>query len=74
MLDPFVDVAPPNLHPLSGLDNVILTPHLAGHSVQAKQDMMTTAVQNIVAVLAGCWPSAENIVNPQVTPRFPLRR
>ncbi len=71
-LDPFVDVAPPNLHPLSGMDNVILTPHLAGHSVQAKEDMMTTAVQNIVDVLAGRWPSSENIVNPQVTPRFPL--
>ncbi len=36
LLDMFVDQAEPNLHPLSGMDNVILTPHVAGHSVQAK--------------------------------------
>jgi phosphoglycerate dehydrogenase-like enzyme len=74
LLDPFVDEAPPHLHPLSGMDNVILTPHLAGHSIQAKQDMMTTAVENIVRVLAGRWPDPAHIVNPQVTPRFPLVR
>jgi glyoxylate reductase len=71
-LDPFVDEAPPQLHPLSDMDNVILTPHLAGHSIQAKQDMMTIAVENIVRVLAGRWPAAENVVNPHVVPRLPL--
>jgi len=74
LLDPFVDVAQPSLHPLSGLDNVVLTPHLAGHSVQAKQDMMTTAVQNIIDVLAGRWPDPAHVVNPSVLPRFPLSR
>ena len=74
LLDPFVDRAKPNLHPLSGMDNVILTPHLAGHSVQAKQDMMDTAVRNIVDVLSGRWPPAENIVNPEVQPRVALAR
>jgi hypothetical protein len=31
------------------------------------------AVANLVAVLTGRWPAAERIVNPDVTPRFPLR-
>ena len=74
LLDPFVDQAEPDLHPLSGMDNVILTPHLAGHSVQAKQDMMDTAVRNIIDVLAGRWPLAENVVNPEVQPRVALTR
>lgn len=72
LLDPFVDRAEPNLHPLSGMDNVILTPHLAGTSAQAKYDMMDTAVRNIVAILSGRWPLAENIVNPSVVPRVAL--
>ena len=72
LLDPFVDRAEPNLHPLSGMDNVILTPHLAGTSAQAKYDMMDTAVRNIVAILSGRWPLAENIVNPSVIPRVAL--
>ena len=71
-LDPFVDHAEPNLHPLTGMDNVILTPHVAGHSVQAKQDMMDTAVRNITDVLSGRWPLAENIVNPAVRSRMAL--
>jgi phosphoglycerate dehydrogenase-like enzyme len=74
LLDPFVDRAAPNLHPLSGLDNVILTPHLAGTSTHAKYDMIDTAVRNIVDVLSGRWPLAENIVNPDVVPRVALVR
>ena len=74
LLDPFVDRAEPNLHPLSGMDNVILTPHLAGTALHAKYDMMDTAVRNIVDVLSGRWPLAENIVNPTVVPRVPLVR
>jgi len=74
LLDPFVDRAEPNLHPLSGMDNVILTPHLAGGSLQAKQDMLDTAVRNIVDVLSGRWPVADNVVNPAVRPRVELTR
>ncbi len=74
VLDPFVDHAVPNLHPLSGMDNVILTPHLAGTSAQAKYDMMDTAVRNIVDILSGRWPPPENIVNPNVLPRVALLR
>jgi D-3-phosphoglycerate dehydrogenase len=68
----FSDALPPGLHPLTGLENVILTPHVASGSVQAHQEIRTTAIENIVDVLNGHWPPAENIVNPTVKPRVPL--
>lgn len=71
-LDVFQEALPPNAHPLMGLDNVILTPHTAGGSIQAGHDMMDVGVQNVVDVLAGRWPPRENLVNPTVNPRVPL--
>ena len=68
----FVDQIPPRLHPLSGMENVILTPHVASGSVQANAEIYTTAIRNIVDILQGHWPLPENIVNPTVIPRFPL--
>lgn len=71
-IDPFTeDEAPPD-HPLLELDNVVLTPHVGAYSVQASQDVSRGGVQNVVSVLSGNLPLAENIVNPTVTPRFPL--
>ena len=72
-IDIFVDAIPPRLHPLTGLENVILTPHVAAGSAQAAVDIRLTAIDNIVDILSGYWPLQENIVNPGVTPRFPLR-
>lgn len=72
-IDIFAEQLPPCLHPLTGLENVILTPHVAAGSVQAGEDIYMTAIENIRAILQGQWPLAENIVNPTVTPRFPLR-
>jgi D-3-phosphoglycerate dehydrogenase len=68
----FVDQIPPRLHPLTGMENVILTPHVASGSVQANTEIYATAIINIVDVLQGYWPLSENIVNPTVIPRFPL--
>ncbi|MCX6030743.1 MAG: C-terminal binding protein [Chloroflexi bacterium] len=67
--------APP-VHPLVLLemDNVVLTPHVAAGSLQAGQDVGRGAVENVAAVLNGRWPPLENIVNPEVVPRFPLVR
>lgn len=72
MIDVFAEQIPPRLHPLSGMENVILTPHVAAGSVQAAQDIRTTAIENIVDILSGRWPPQENIVNPGVVPRFGL--
>ncbi len=72
-IDIFADRLPPRLHPLSDFENVILTPHVAAGSVQASEDMRTMGIQNTVDILSGRWPLPENIVNPTVVPRFPLR-
>jgi D-3-phosphoglycerate dehydrogenase / 2-oxoglutarate reductase len=66
------DERPPD-HPLLGLENVVLTPHVAAQSVQATQDVAIGGVENVVAVLEGRWPPEEHIVNRGVTPRGPLR-
>jgi phosphoglycerate dehydrogenase-like enzyme len=73
MIDIFAEQLPPRLHPLTGAENVILTPHVAAGSVQAGIDIYTTAIENIADILSGVWPLPENIVNPDVIPRFPLR-
>ena len=70
----FVDHIQPPVHPLVGLENVILSPHVAGGSIQAKFDMMDSGIRNIKDILSGRWPLAENIVNPTVLPRFGLRQ
>ncbi|MBP8108150.1 MAG: C-terminal binding protein [Caldilineaceae bacterium] len=71
-MDVFTEIIPPRAHPLTGLENVILTPHVAAGSVQSSNDMRLMALDNIVDVLSGFWPSPENIVNPKVIPRYPL--
>ena len=64
--------APPD-HALARLDNVILTPHVSGLSVQASQDVAITGVENLVSVLSGRWPHPDNVVNTGVRPRLPLK-
>ncbi len=72
-IDVFAPEAGPPDHPLLGLENVILTPHVAAGSVQAMQAVSRGGVENVVAVLSGYWPQPGQIVNAGVTPRYPLR-
>jgi phosphoglycerate dehydrogenase-like enzyme len=72
--DPFRDRCEPRAHPLDGMDNVILTPHVAAGSTQARFDMMDTGLRNVLDILDGRWPAQENIVNPTVIPRVALTR
>lgn len=62
----------PPRHPLLELDNVIVTPHVSGLSVQALEQAYKTGVENVVAVLSGHWPPLENVVNRGVVPKAPL--
>lgn len=71
-IDVFAEQIQPHLHPLTGMENVILTPHVAAGSVQAGEEMRMTGIANIVDLLSGRWPPQENIVNPTVVPRVPL--
>jgi phosphoglycerate dehydrogenase-like enzyme len=67
-LDVF-DLEPPPLTELFKLDNVVLTPHVAGVDVQSRDDMAESAAQAIVDLSRGQWP-AEKIVNPEVRAKF----
>lgn len=58
-------------HDLFHLDNVIVTPHSGGCSVEALDQLKTEGAHQAIAVLRGERPS--NFVNPQVTPRLPFR-
>jgi len=72
-IDVFAPETGPAQNPLFELDNVILTPHVAAGSVQAMQAVSRGGVENVVAVLSGYWPQPGQIVNAEVTPRWPLR-
>jgi D-3-phosphoglycerate dehydrogenase len=53
-------------HPLLELDNVILTPHLAGMTVECNARMARAAAEEMLRMLAGETP--HNFVNPQCEP------
>ena len=54
----------PDLHPLRGRDNVILTPHVAWYSERAMKGLQAGAPAEVRRVLSGEWPI--NVVNPDV--------
>jgi glyoxylate reductase len=56
---------PPD-HPLLGLENVIITPHIASGSVRTRSKMAQVAVDNLFAGLSG--KSLPYPVNPDVKP------
>ena len=63
-LDVLVDASPPRDHPLLGLQNVIVTPHVAFFSQEAMLELEERAAGDVAAVLGGKMP--DNLVNPQV--------
>jgi D-3-phosphoglycerate dehydrogenase len=63
-IDVFAEPGPPPTHPLFELDNVILTPHCAGSSVESGIDSQRDGTQNVVDVLYGRRP--KHVVNPEV--------
>lgn len=69
-IDVFALPGAPAAHPLFELDNVILTPHCAGSSVESSRESKVRGARNAADVLLGIRPQA--IVNPAVVPRFLL--
>jgi len=57
-------------HPLTKLGNVVLAPHIASATIEARQRMAELAAKNLVAVLKGEVPPA--LVNPDVMKVKPL--
>jgi phosphoglycerate dehydrogenase-like enzyme len=63
-LDVFQDEPFRPNNPLAKLDNVVLSPHLAATSVEAKQERLSEIASNIARVLSGQAPA--NVINPEV--------
>ena len=63
-LDAFASEPLPTTSPLVRLPNVILTPHMAGSTVQALERMAVLAASQVIDVLAGRRPP--HLVNPSV--------
>ena len=58
-------------HPLMKLDNVVITPHQAGLTIEAVERMSEGAAREVVRLLKGEKPV--NFVNPEVWERRPTR-
>jgi D-3-phosphoglycerate dehydrogenase len=71
-IDVFAPPGPPPVHPLLELDNVIVTPHCAGSSVESTYESKLRGARHAADVLLGRWPP--HIVNPEVTPRWSLSK
>jgi phosphoglycerate dehydrogenase-like enzyme len=73
-IDIFTTTPTPPSHPLIGMDNVILTPHVSGLAVEAQAEVAQIGVENVVTVLSGYWPQPDQVVNEGVKPRYPLKQ
>ena len=69
-LDVFHDEPPAPDHPLRRMENVVLTPHAAGHSARFPDECYEEALSVFAGVTAGNWPTT--VVNPDVNPRWDL--
>ncbi len=53
-------------HPLYGFDNVVLTPHIAGWTVESVENVAATTARDVLKVLRG--EHTPRVVNPEVLP------
>ena len=67
-LDAFEVEPLPMTSPLRQLGNAILTGHDVGHTVETHQQLVKTAVQNLMNIIHGILPA--NIRNPEVIERW----
>ena len=58
-------------HPLFDLENVVLTPHSAGTSIEALEQLKSDGAREAITVLRGQPPT--HWVNPNVISKFPLQ-
>lgn len=59
-------------NPLLGMDNVILTPHVASATTRMRPETRRRVGREVALVLSGRWPMS--CVNPTVLPRVDLER
>ena len=73
-LDVFEQEPLPGNHPLTRLDNLICSPHVAGQTAESLVSMSVAAAQNILSVFRGDLPDV--LINPDVlqnTARIPWK-
>lgn len=70
-LDVWAKEPPPPDHPLLQFDNVVVSAHSAGVTVEARTRMGTLALEGLQDALEGRRPA--RIINPEVWPRFAER-
>ncbi len=70
-LDVWFREPPPSDHPLMGFDNVIVSPHTAGVTHEARINMATIAAEQLLGVLDGHAPP--RLLNPEAWPAFAAR-
>ena len=66
-LDVFATEPLPEGHPLLTLPNVVLSPHIAGYTVESHRRIRETACDAVEQLLRGEWP--RHVVNRAVQPR-----
>ena len=71
-LDVLEQEPPPADHPLFGLANVILSPHVASATARMRPETRRRVGREVALVLGGRWP--RSCVNPTVLPKVSLER
>ncbi|MHB1005053.1 MAG: hydroxyacid dehydrogenase [Chloroflexota bacterium] len=66
-IDVFAQEPTPAQHPLFGLDNIILSPHIGGQTAESMQKMARVVVEGVLAGMRGERPA--NVLNPVVYER-----
>ena len=70
-LDVWEDEPPPHTHPLMAFDNVMVSPHVAGSTIEARENMGRIAATQVLAILDGKKPP--RLINPEVWPAYRAR-
>jgi D-3-phosphoglycerate dehydrogenase len=70
-LDVWEDEPPPHDHPLMAFDNVMVSPHIAGSTIEARENMGRIAAEQVLDILDGKKPP--RLINPEVWPAYRAR-
>ena len=71
-LDVFATEPLPESSPFWDMDNVVVTPHIAGYSPDYLSAAWRLSVETVIDLAHGRWP--RSCVNPGLTPRMNLTR
>ncbi len=67
-LDVWEDEPPPHTHRLMAFDNVLVSPHTAGATVESRDNMARFAAEQLIDILDGKRPP--RLINPEVWPAY----